>query len=382
MKTVRDKSVTRRARAKGVERLLRRDLCSFKPYQPIELPGTRPGDTVPSGGPVKLDGNENVYGCSPRVRKALAAFDQQHIYPDPDQRELTQALAGYTGLAPEHILPTAGSDEMIDLITRAFLEPGDGIINCIPTFGMYAFSAQVAGGRCIEVKRTAEYQVNVPAVRRAIKPRTKVIFIASPNNPTGTVTPRDAILELLRPSAEGLRTGILVVVDEAYCEFSGETVADLVPEHENLVVLRTFSKWAGLAGLRVGYGLMTPALRDRFMQIKTPYTVSGAAQVAALESLRDVDYLRKTVALLVRERDRMAALLAGLEWLEPAPSRANFVLCRVHGYDARALQDGLRRRGIYVRYFDTPLLKNAIRISAGKPEHTDALIAALKSWKA
>ncbi len=383
MKTVRRKAAARRAstRGKGIERLLRRDLRSFKPYQPIELPGARPGDAVPPGGAVKLDGNENVYGCSPRVRQALAAFDQQHIYPDPDQRELTQALAAYTSLAPEHILPTAGSDEMIDLITRVFLEPGDSVITCVPTFGMYAFSAQVAGGRCIEVKRTADYQVNMRAVLRAIKPprspggpRTKAIFIASPNNPTGTVTPRDAILELLR-------TGLLIVVDEAYWEFSGETVADLAPRHENLVVLRTFSKWAGLAGLRVGYGLMAPALRDRFMQIKTPYTVSGAAQVAALESLRDAGYLMKTVGRLAQERDRMASLLAGLEWLEPVPSRANFVLCHVRGYDAKALQDGLRRRGIYVRYFDTPLLKNAIRISAGKPEHTNALIAALKTWK-
>ncbi len=370
--------MSRRTSAKtpgALDRLVRRDLLKLKPYEPIALPGSRPGDaTGPGGEPIKLDGNENVYGCSPRVRQALAAFDRAHLYPDPEQRELQEALAGYVGIGPEHILPTAGSDEMIDLLARLVLEPGDSIVTCVPTFGMYSFIAEVAGGRAIEAPRGPDYEIGAPSVLRAIEPRTKALFIATPNNPTGTLTPRETVLELLE-------TGLLVVVDEAYYEFCGETVTDLVPRHENLVVLRTFSKWAGLAGLRVGYGLMAPALRERLMRIKTPYTVSGAAQVAAVESLRDVEYLRGTVERLVRERDRMASLLGQTGCLDPVPSRANFVLCHVRGRDAGALQQWLRRQGIYIRYFDTPLLKNSVRISVGRPEHTDALVAALRTWE-
>ena len=359
----------------GIERLLRRDLRAIEPYQPIQPPGSVEGDCATANDePIKLDGNENVYGPSPRVARALQDLKGCHLYPDPDQRELRTALAAYTGVDSAHIMAGAGSDELIDLLLRLLLEPGEQIITLVPTFGMYSFSAHVCGGQVIDVQRDAVYDIDVEQVLQAITPGTKVIFVASPNNPTGNLTPTQDILRLLE-------SGLLVVVDEAYYEFSGVTMAPLVPEHENLAVLRTFSKWAGLAGLRIGYGIFSPILVRHLMAIKPPYNINIAAQTAALASLADTKYLHDTVQRIVGERERLFDKLAALSSLRPLPSRANFILCYCLRGNARHLQRALRRQGIYIRHFDTPLLHNAVRISVGKPEHTDRVISALKTWE-
>ena len=357
---------------RGIERLIRSDLLSLKAYQPIvplEVLSERAG--VPIKGVIKLDGNENPYGCSPRVSDALARYPFYHIYPDPDQREVRQTLAGYVGVGAEHILAGAGSDELIDLILRLFIEPGDEVINCVPTFGMYSFCTEICGGKVVDVPRDKAYAVDVAAVKEAMNEKTKVIFIASPNNPTGNIARERDILDLVK-------AGIVVVVDEAYYEFSGFTVAPLVPRYENLIVLRSFSKWAGLAGLRIGYGIFPTAIVEQLLKIKQPYNVNLAAQVAVKESLADIEYLKGTVKAVIAERDRLFARLKRLKFLKPWPSKANFILCAVVKGDAQRIHEGLQKRGIFVRYFDTPLLRNSLRISVGKPEHSDALIQALR----
>jgi len=257
------------------------------------------------------------------------------------------------------------------LALRLFLEAGDEVINCVPTFGMYQFSTEVCGGKVTVVPRDKSHAVDITGVKKAIDERTKVIFIASPNNPTGNTTPERDILSLVE-------TGIMVVVDEAYYEFSGVTVAPLVPKHENLIVLRTFSKWAGLAGLRIGYGVFPEVIAAQIMKIKQPYNVTAAAQVAVKESLADIAYLKDRVKAIIAERERLFAKLKGLDFLKPLPSEANFIFCPVVRGDARDMHQKLRRRGIFVRYFDTPLLRNSLRISVGKPEHTDAVIDAVQ----
>ena len=236
---------------------------------------------------------------------------------------------------------------------------------------MYPFSTDVCVGKVVSIPREPDFSVNVPAIKEAIDKRTKVIFIASPNNPSGNVTSEQIILELLK-------SGIVVVIDEAYFEFSNLTVAPLVPKHSNLIVLRTFSKWAGLAGLRVGYGIFPSKIVKYLMKIKQPYNVNAAAQVAALESLKDMSYLRGTIKAIIDERERMLTKLSQLDWLRVYPSQANFILCSVLNGKAKAIYEGLQKKGIFVRYFDTPQLKDCVRISVGKPEHTDALIAALQ----
>jgi histidinol-phosphate aminotransferase len=345
-----------------------RGLVEYEPIEPVEVLAGRLG--VAPERIVKLDGNENLYGPSPRVRAALAAYDGYHIYPDPDQRAVRAALAEYTGVPAEHIVAGAGSDELIDLIARALLSPGDGVIDLVPTFGMYSFTTSVCGGRVVSVARRADFSVDPAAVARAVDERTKVIFAASPNNPSGNRLSREELEALLA-------LPVLVVLDEAYVEFSGGSYAALVPERENLVVLRTFSKWAGLAGVRAGYGILPPELARTLMAIKPPYNVNVPAEVAVLASLEDREALQANVRRIVEERGRLERLLEQIPHLEPWPSEANFILCRVTGGSARELQDRLRERGIFLRYFGRSGLEDCIRISVGRPEHSDALIAAL-----
>jgi histidinol-phosphate aminotransferase len=355
----------------GIERLIRYDLVDFGGYSASKSPETLKGKIeVPVDGIIKLDANENPYGCSPRVNQALADYPDINVYPDSGQTELRKQLQEYTGVTMEHIVAGAGSDQLIDLIMRLFITPGDEVINCIPTFAMFHFFIELNKGTPIEVIRDENFCVDVDAVKKAINKKTKLILLATPNNPTGTVIPRKDILEILD-------TGLPVVVDEAYYEFTGETVAPLVGKYNNLMVLRTFSKWAGLAGLRIGYGLFPTKIADCLLRIKEPYSVNVAAQVAVQESLKDVDYLMNTVKTIIAERERLFSRLKSIEWLKSYPSQANFILCSVLEGEARELQQKLEDRGILVRYFDQPLLKDSIRISIGRPEENDILMETL-----
>lgn len=359
-----------------VEKLVRQALRkseSYSPILPLEVLSEEIG--LSAGQIIKLDGNENLYGCSPKVQRALGDCTRYHIYPDPDQRELREALSKYVGIGPEHIVAGQGSDELIDLILRLFIEPGDKVINCVPTFGMYSFSTQVCGGEVVEVPRDESFAIDVAKVKSVIDDRTKILFLASPNNPSGNIVPESSIVELVN-------TGLVVVVDEAYCEFSGETVVPLVPHYDNLIVLRTFSKWAGLAGLRVGYGVFPPGIASYIMKIKMPYNVSVAASIAAIESLRDIECIQGTVRSIIEERERLRDELEKVKFLRPFPSQANFILCSVLGAEAKSIQDELRKRGVLVRYFDMPLLSNYLRVSVGRPEHTESLVKALREVEA
>lgn len=344
------------------------ELAGYEPIEPVNVLAERIG--VPEDQIVKLDGNENPYGPSPRVLEALGNFASYHRYGDPKQRELRQAIGEYAGAGPEHIVAGAGSDELIDLLVRATLGPGDAVIDCPPTFGMYGFSTRVAGGRVIEVPRRDDFSLDIEAVEAAAV-GAKMIFVASPNNPTGNSL-TDNELEAL------LATDLLVVVDEAYAEFSGTSVVSQVLERENLVVLRTFSKWAGLAGLRAGYGIMPATLANVLMHMKPPYSPNAAAEVAMLASLEDRDSLMGHVHEIVRERQRMAQQLASLEFLNTYPSEANFILTQTPGGDGRSVRDNLAEAGIFVRYFDTPRLQDCIRISVGTASDTDRVTAALR----
>ena len=348
------------------------ELLGYAPIEPAELLAERLG--IAPERIVKLDGNENPYGPSPGTVTALAECKDYNRYPDPHQRSLRAALSDYTGVAGEYIVAGAGSDELIDLLLRAVAGKGDGVIECPPTFGMYGFSTRVAGGRSVVVPRRDDFSLDMPGIR-AVAGEAKIIFLASPNNPTGNPLSGDELEQLLD-------TDLLVVIDEAYIEFAGsgedEDFVSLVPQRENLVVLRTFSKWAGLAGLRAGYGIMPAALADVLMHMKPPYSPSIAAEVAMLASLEDRELLMERVGQIVSERKRMADALTALEMLDIYPSQANFLLARLHDGDARAVHDALAEQGVFVRYFDTPELQHCLRISAGTSSDTDRLLAALR----
>jgi histidinol-phosphate aminotransferase len=363
--------------------LLRPDIAALEAYTPIvppEVLAARLG--LPPEQIVKLDANENPYGPSPRAREALARLGGEGalsaaIYPDPDQARLRRALGPLVGQPPERIICGAGADELIDLLMRAFLMPGDSIIDCPPTFGMYSFDAGLFAARVVNVPRDEAFELDLEGIAEAAE-RTgaKLLFVAAPNNPSGNLLPRQAVERLLE-------LPLLVVVDEAYAEFAGQSVANMVGGPPNLVVLRTFSKWAGLAGLRVGYALCHEELIGHLWKIKQPYNVNVAAEVAAVASLEDLDERMDTVRRLIAERERLQGALAELPGLRVYPSHANFILCRVTGGgegDARALaiRDALRRRGILIRYFNKPGLTDCIRVSVGTPGQNDALLAALR----
>ncbi len=343
-----------------------RDLDPYEAADPPELLAERAG--IPESDLVKLNANENPYGPSPKVAEALRDMRRIHLYPDPAQVAMRNAVSGYIGLGPEHIVVGNGSDEIIDLLFRAVQAPGDAIVNCVPTFGMYSFSAQVCGARTIPVERDSAFAIDVDAASRALKD-AKALVIASPNNPSGNSTPPGDIHKLLD-------TERLVIVDEAYVEFGGRSVAGLVTSTPNLVVLRTLSKWGGLAGLRVGYGVMDAELADLLMRAKPPYNVNQAAESALLATLGDVAVLNERAAWIVQERGRMFEKLAALPGVSPLPSDANFILCRVPDGAGERVYEGLARRGVFVRYYSRGALADYLRISVGTAENTDHLIAA------
>lgn len=385
-----------------MEQFIRPEIAEMEPYisiVPFDVLSARlgrdPADIV------KLDANENPYGPSPKAAAALANLAYVNIYPDPESNQLREALSGFTGVPKARLMAGAGADELIDLVLRVVLSPGDVVVDCPPSFGMYPFSTAVNAGRYLPIPRNDDFSLNVPAIEEAVRQnKAKVLFICSPNNPDGSVIDDDTLRRLLQ-------LPVLVVLDEAYVDFVGEVNRrdaedaeenskkisaslrasavefkavghiDWVLEYDNLAVLRTFSKLAGLAGLRVGYGAFPAWLLPQMWKIKQPYNVSVAASAAALAALDDRAWLAEKVALIVQERARLVRELGRFDWLRPFPSQSNFVLCRVLGRDAGQLKRDLEQHGVLVRYFNKPGVDNCIRISVGRPEDTGRLVAAL-----
>ncbi|KAJ4909486.1 hypothetical protein Rs2_04107 [Raphanus sativus] len=351
-----------------------RQLSAYQPILPFEVLsaqlGRKPEDIV------KLDANENPYGPPPEVFEALGNMKFPYVYPDPQSRRLREALAQDSGLESEYILAGCGADELIDLIMRCVLDPGEKIIDCPPTFSMYVFDAAVNGAGVIKVPRNPDFSLNVDRIAEVVElEKPKCIFLTSPNNPDGSIISEEDLLKILDMP-------ILVVLDEAYIEFSGvESRMQWVKKYENLIVLRTFSKRAGLAGLRVGYGAFPLSIIEYMWRAKQPYNVSVAGEVAALAALSNGKYLEDVRDALVRERERLFGLLKEVPFLNPFPSHSNFILCEVtSGMDAKKLKEDLAKMGVMVRHYNSQELKGFVRVSAGKPEHTDALMDCLKQF--
>ncbi|MDE3089298.1 MAG: aminotransferase class I/II-fold pyridoxal phosphate-dependent enzyme, partial [Chloroflexota bacterium] len=298
------------------KQLVRADLNDFPPYSMGHVP-LADLDRL-----IKLDLNENSFGPSPKAIAALAKMPHYHRYVGQD--ELREAIARYIGVDVSHIVTSNGADEIIDLTQRVFLNRGDAIVDCPPSFEMYAFFARVNGARIISVPRRDDFSVDVDAIVRcfadgrwqmadsaSVQPpisnlqSPKLIFLANPSNPDGSMASRADIERLLA-------LPVIVVLDEAYAEFAGESYAARVPTQPNLIVLRTFSKWAGLASLRVGYCIAPKPVAAKILQIKPPENVNSAGIVAARASLDDRESLMANVRRIVEERERLSAALAQL----------------------------------------------------------------------
>ena len=362
--------------------LVRADIAQMDAYTPIvpfEVLSKQLGRSPEQI--TKLDANENPYGPSPKALAALKSGSYFHIYPDPESGVLREALSAYTGVPQEYLLAGMGADELIDLVLRVLIAPGDGVIDCPPSFGMYPFSTAVNGGSYIKVPRRADFSLDLEGIEAAAAahPNAKLLFICSPNNPDGSVISDSDLRRLLK-------LPLLLLLDEAYVDFAearGHTThLNWVQDHPNLAVLRTFSKLAGLAGLRVGYGAFPDWLISHMWKIKQPYNINVAASLAATAALDDQEWLTDKITAIVAERERMVSLLSEFTFLTPFPSLSNFVLFQVTGRSAQALKEALGQEGVLVRYFNKPGVDNCIRISAGRPQDTDRLVAAMRKLTA
>ena len=355
-----------------IDKLIIPRLQNMQPYVPIYPPDIMAEKFgVAENDIVKLDGNENMFGPSPKVTKALSEFEGYNIYPDPLQEKLRESIANYAGTTSDRVIAGAGSDEIIDLLIRLFIQPGDKICQPVPTFAMYSTFTELVGGETISIPMDENFQVTEDSILSAIEKGVKIVFLTSPNNPTGRLIDKNLVTKLLQKD-------VLVIVDEAYYEFSGKTFIDLIDDYSNLVILRTFSKWAGLAGMRIGYGIMDPNLVSHLLVIKPPYNISVAAEIAVKASLDDLDLLLERVDIIKKERDWMFEQLSLIPFMEPIKSDSNFILTKIVNLESVELYNRLLSNGILVRYYDNELLRNYLRISIGSRDQNQKLLDFIK----
>lgn len=349
-----------------------RRIAPYVPGKPIAELAREYG--LPEASIVKLASNENPRGPSPRVRAAIAAAGCTR-YPDGNAFELKSALAARHGVSVEQIVLGNGSNDVLELATQAFLRPGDDAVYAQHAFAVYPLATQARGATGIEVPARA-YGHDLDAMRRAITAKTRIVFVANPNNPTGTWLPAAA----LKAFVGSVPREVVVVLDEAYDEYlepaQRSTSVTWLSEHPNLILSRTFSKAYGLAGLRIGFGLMAPALAELLNRVRQPFNVNAVAQAAALAALEDVDYVAESAAL---NRAGLNELTAALDALGVGyvPSRGNFLL--VHVGDAATIYERLLRQGVIVRPVANYGLPQHLRVTVGLAAENRRFVAALAS---
>jgi histidinol-phosphate aminotransferase len=348
-----------------------RDLAVYEPGKPIEETARELG--VDPNTIIKLASNENPLGCSPKALQAMrAALENAHLYPDGSGFYLRQAIATKLSVAPENVILGNGSNEVIEFVGHAFLNPGDDVITCQYAFIIYKLLATAFSVRTIETP-SPDYQQNLDATLDAITSKTRIIFIPNPNNPTGTLIPQRAIDTFM----SRVPNSILVVFDEAYFEFLDDPPDTLrfVRDGRNVVVLRTFSKIHGLAGLRIGYAIAPPEMTEVLHKTRQPFNVNCVAQAGALAALEDESHLRETKRVVDEGRAYLQEQFADMQ-IPFVPAAANFVMANVG--DGCAVFQKLLQRKIIVRPLKGYGLPEWVRISVGTMEENRQLIAALR----
>lgn len=345
----------------NIDKLVRKNVQQFEPYRSAR-------DDFSEG--ILLDANENPMGSPFEPELEL------NRYPDPYQYELRKRIAAYRGVDIEQVCSGVGSDEVIDLLVRIFCEPGeDRILTTPPTYGWYKVAANFNNVEADEVFLTPDFQLDVPKVLDAITDRTKMIFLCSPNNPTGNKLKSEDVLTILR-EFDGL-----VAVDEAYIDFcEDESLASRLDEFDNLIVLQTLSKSFGLAGIRLGIALAHPEVIKWIIRVKPPYNVNKLTLTYAQKAFESgyIESIERNIQTLIDERKHLAAELDKLPEIERVfPSDANFLLVRVP--EAYQLYQKLAENGVITRYRGhEPLCEETLRISVGTPDQNRVLIDTLK----
>ncbi|SDD44929.1 histidinol phosphate aminotransferase apoenzyme [Mucilaginibacter pineti] len=346
----------------NINNILRENIKNLTPYSSAR-------DEYQGEASVFLDANENAYG---------SPLDQQfNRYPDPLQYKVKMRLSEIKGVPARNIFIGNGSDEAIDILFRSFCNPGvDNVIIVPPTYGMYQVSANINDVEARKVLLTEDYQLNLEGIAEAIDKNTKLIFICSPNNPTGNSINREDV-ETLLANFNGL-----VIVDEAYINFSRQkTFIQELTEYANLVVLQTLSKAWGLAGLRIGMAFASEEIIEVMNKVKPPYNVNESSQQLALEALANVDQVNGWIRETLLQRDRLVLAIKEFEFvLDIYPSDANFILVKTT--DANGIYDFLVNKGIIVRNRSkVELCEGSLRITVGTPEENTILLDTLKTFK-
>lgn len=358
-----------------MKRLTRKEIEKLVPYppgKPIEELERELGIT----GSIKLASNENPIGPSPLAVKAiLENIGRLNRYPDGSSYYLKEKLSLKFGLPMECIITGNGSNELIELIIRTFLFEGDEVIQPSPTFLVYEKVINSAGGSLVSIP-LKDFRIDTREILRSIGPGTKIVFINNPNNPTGTAIYKEEMTSFLR----NVPPDVVVVLDEAYIEFAmDKNIAnglDLLNEHSRLIILRTFSKLYGLAGLRIGYGFSSPEIIDYMDRVRQPFNSNMLAQAAAVEALDDTEFTARTLELV---RDGLKYLFRNLDemGLEYLPTQTNFFLIKVPS-GGNNIYELMLREGVIIRSMDSYGLKDYIRINAGLPEENERFIKSLK----
>jgi histidinol-phosphate aminotransferase len=348
-----------------------RNLQPYEPGKPVEDLARELG--LEPGKIIKLASNENPLGPSPAARRAMIeTLERSHFYPDGGGYYLREAIAEDLGLSMANVILGNGSNEIIEFLGHAYLQPGDEVVVAKHSFAVYRLMAQLFGAKVVDVP-DPDFVADLDGMLAAITPRTKEVFIANPNNPTGTMVFQDAIDRFMSRVPEH----VMVVFDEAYYEFLDEApdVLKYVRAGRNVVVLRTFSKIQGLANLRIGYGLAAPEIVEVLQRARQPFNANGIAQAGALAGMRDKAHMEATRRVTDEGRNFLQAEFLDMD-LEFVPSHANFVLVRVG--DGKNVFEALLRRGIIVRAMGSYGLPEWIRVSVGTMPQNKAFVAELR----
>jgi histidinol-phosphate aminotransferase len=351
-----------------------KDLPTYQPGRPIEEVARELG--MPAAQIIKLASNENPLGPSPASLQAMQhVLANINLYPDGNAFYLKHKLADKLTVQPENLILGNGSNEIIEFVGHAFMQPGAEVIVSQFCFAIYPLTAKLFGADVITVP-AVNHGHDLPAMLAAITPRTRVVFVANPNNPTGTVVSKQELMDF----AGRVPANVLLVLDEAYIEFLNDP-ADFIPEirrgqKTNLLLMRTFSKIFGLAGLRLGYGIGNPELITALEKIRQPFNINSIAQAGALAALDDAEHMRRT-----RENNATGLKLYADAFqklgLEFAPSAGNFILVRVG--EGQRVFEAMQKLGVIVRPMGGYQLPEWIRISVGTPEQNDRCVGALKT---
>ena len=331
---------------------------------------------------VRLNTNESPYPPPPGFFEALAAeisATRAHRYPDREARVLRSSLGEFLGQPTGQVFCANGSNEVLQTILLTYGGPGRTALVFEPSYALHSHICHITGTGVVNGERRPDFTLDREAAVRLVEEQEPdVVFLTTPNNPTGTIEPRETVEAFVRAVAERRKPGV-VVVDEAYAEFSPWTAIDMVADDLPLIVSRTYSKVWSMAAFRLGYCVAPAAIVDDLLTVVLPYHLSVPTQLAGTVALRYTDQMDDRVASIKAERDRVGAALGALDGIEPFPSGANFILFRPTEADGQAVWEGLLEAGVLVRNFARwPRLDNCLRVTIGLPEENDAFLAALK----